>query len=422
MAQGSSVSFFCNFSTKFNELCEIFDRQWIQRERALNTKILALMMFKLVSGKHGIEITANDFWCKSLDFLESLNQPIAVAASSFCEARRKLCASFFKQLNVLLRDMGEDALKSRWLGHRIFCIDGTKPNLPRSLKGRFSLPSPQSYYPQGLICCLFNLLDKTPHDFLFSRNQNELQAAKKVLSSLRKDDVVVYDRAFLSYAMLVSHIKLGLHAVFRAKERNTFKVVSEFLAQTRTLDKIYTVSIKGFGDVKIRLVSYFIKGKRYCLVTTLLDRKKYSIKQLKWLYHARWGVEEFFKLSKTYLSLETFHSKTVKGIEQEIAAHFALLHLAQLLARITSPKKQINRHHAVNQVVQNLEKFFFSTGEALNQNLKWILGIMTRCIVRVRPNRTYPRISRKPINRWQRNINKEWERKCRNSTLRPPSP
>ena len=138
---------------------------------------------------------------------------------------------------------------------------------------------------------------------------------------------------------------------------------------------------------------------------------------LKDLYHARWGVEEFFKLSKNYLKLETFHSRTSRGVEQEISAHFVILHLAQILAKLISPTKQINRHHAVNQLVQNLERLFLATGNDLVQNVCWTLGIMARCLTPIRPKRSYPRVSKKPINRWQRNINKEWARKRRLSML-----
>jgi hypothetical protein len=415
MAQGSSVSFFKKFSTKFDRLCKDFDKQWIQRDRTLNTKILALLTLKLVSGKHGFEITLNDFWCKSLDYLDSLSQPVAVAASSFCEARKKLCSSFFRRLNELLTDLEDEALSEKWLGHRIFCVDGTKVNLPRTLKKSFPSPSPNSYYPQGLVSCLFNLLNKTPHAFVFSKNHNELLAAKKLLPSLRKLDVVVYDRAFLSYAMLASHLKNGLHAVFRVKEKNTLKIVSEFLARGTSSDELFPLEHKLFGKITVRLVSYVVKGKRYCLLTTLIDKKKYPIEKLKDLYHARWGVEEFFKLSKTYLNLENFHSKTVHGIEQEIAAHFVVLHLAQLLAKIADPTKQINRRHAVNQLVQNIEKLFLASTKALKTFLPWVIGIMTRCKVPIRPGRSYIRRSRKPINRWQKNINREWERKRRKS-------
>jgi hypothetical protein len=412
MAQGESVAFFANFQSKFQILCEEFDSRWLQRRRTLNTKIIVLLLWKLVSGKNGSSITINDFWCKSYEFLEDLGQPLAIAGSSFCEARRKLCFSFFKKLNSLLSEMADEAISERWLGHRIFCVDGTKVNLPRKLRASgFSLPSPSSYYPQGLVSCLFNLLNKTPHDFLFTRNQNELLAAKKLVLNLKKDDVIVYDRVFLSYAMLAFHLKRGLHAVFRAKEKHTFKSIATFLGRNKT-DELVTIYCKGLGEITVRLISYKIKKTRYCLLTTLTDKEKYPLSKLKEIYHARWGVEEFFKLSKAHLNLENFHSRNKKGVEQEIYAHFVLLHLSQIMAKLVSPEKQINRHHAVNQIVQNLEHLFLSGKKKLTEHwLPWIFGIMGRCRVPIRKGRSYARRSRKPINRWQKNINREWERK-----------
>ncbi len=95
---------------------------------------------------------------------------------------------------------------------------------------------------------------------MFTRNQNELHAAKRLVSHLREDDVIVYDRAFLSYTMLVFHLKRGLHAVFRAKEKNTFKCVGIFLASNKT-DEIVRIYCKGLGEVTVRLISYKIKKK-----------------------------------------------------------------------------------------------------------------------------------------------------------------
>ncbi len=313
MAQGQSVAFFTKFQSKFNSLCTEFDSSWVQRRRTLNTRIIVLLLWKLVSGRNGSSISINDFWCKSYEFLETLGQPVAIAGSSFCEARRKLCVSFFKKLNSVLSEMADEAISERWLGHRIFCVDGTKVNLPRKLRASgFSLPSASSYYPQGLVSCLFNLLNKTPHDFLFTRNQNELHAAKRLVSHLREDDVIVYDRAFLSYTMLVFHLKRGLHAVFRAKEKNTFKCVGIFLASNKT-DEIVRIYCKGLGEVTVRLISYKIKKRRYCLLTTLTDQEKYPLSKLKEIYHDRWGVEEFFQTIESPSQSRKFQLPNKKG-------------------------------------------------------------------------------------------------------------
>jgi len=55
----------------------------------------------------------------------------------------------------------------------------------------------------------------------------------------------------------------------------------------------------GFVPLKIRLIKYVIDGTSYCIGTTLLD-KQYTIDALKEVYHARWGIEELYKVSKKH--------------------------------------------------------------------------------------------------------------------------
>ena len=50
--------------------------------------------------------------------------------------------------------------------------------------------------------------------------------------------------------------------------------------------------------VRARLVKYTHGGTDYALATTLLDRERYPVKALSDLYHARWGIEELYKLAQ----------------------------------------------------------------------------------------------------------------------------
>ncbi len=51
--------------------------------------------------------------------------------------------------------------------------------------------------------------------------------------------------------------------------------------------------------IQMRLVKYHIDDNTYCLGTTLIDKKRYNnIQDFIDIYHARWGVEELYKVSK----------------------------------------------------------------------------------------------------------------------------
>ena len=86
----------------------------------------------------------------------------------------------------------------------------------------------------------------------------------------------------------------------------------------------------------MRLIKYQIGDNTFCLGTTLVDENRYSNTQnFVDIYHARWGVEELYKVSKRIFVIEDFHAKSERGVKQEIFAHFALVTMNRIFANRT---------------------------------------------------------------------------------------
>ena len=45
------------------------------------------------------------------------------------------------------------------------------------------------------------------------------------------------------------------------------------------------------------------------------------------LYHKRWDIEGLYKISKVLFNINELHSKTERGIKQEIYAQFVLINI-----------------------------------------------------------------------------------------------
>jgi hypothetical protein len=79
-----------------------FDRQWQKRRRVLNTLLLVLFIFRLVFSKnkqgYGTTLVESGDQCRLLNI--PLPQTKPVAASAFCNARKKLDETLFKTLNT----------------------------------------------------------------------------------------------------------------------------------------------------------------------------------------------------------------------------------------------------------------------------------------------------------------------------------
>ena len=427
--------------TIINEIASQYDEQWQVRKRVINSMLIILLIFRLVCSKNtqSYGTTIDELW----DNCAKLNLPLpqngSIAPSSFCAARMKLDETAFKQINQKIittyaqKYQKDDAYQ--WLGHRIFAVDGSKINLPRKLlSSGYKLPSENANYPQGLLSCLYQVKSQMPFDCDLVSHANERICARHHLHMLEENDVVVYDRGYFSYAMLYHHFDSKIHAVFRL-QKNSYTVIRDFFLShdTDIVVTIYPSSNKQreimlknpnieIVPIQIRLVKYQIKGNTYCLGTTLIDQNQYSnIQDFIDIYHARWGVEELYKVSKHIFSIEDFHAKSERGVKQEIFAHFALITMNRIFAnqadadlnRTNNPpdqkspllKTQINKiktnfKNCIQIFSRSIEELLFLQSK-MDTTIKRIYHFIIGRYQKERPGRSYVRKSMKPQPKWQ---------------------
>ena len=407
-----------------------FDAQWQQRRRVIDTLLLVLFIFRLVFSKNqqGYGTTIVELWAQCRCMGVPLPQPKPVAASAFCNARKKLDEAIFKTLNSRIIATYEPLPESyHWLGRRLFAVDGMKINLPRPLRhADYDLPSDKSHYPQGLVSCLYQLKSQIPHDFELASHMDERRMALAHLKTLRSGDVMVYDRGYFSYAMLHAHQKKGVDVIFRLSRR-AGKGIEVFMDSSET-DTIVTIEIAPtrqkairekhpdmeFRPLSLRLIKYVFDGTTYTLGTTLLDGDRYRKAAFPDLYHARWGIEELYKVSKKLVGVDEFHAQTERGVKQELFAHFVLLTLNRILANHTeaglnagrkpqadAPRFRVNIKNALVTMARHLEELFLRQTRLTCDTLNTLIDALGFCRQKTRPGRTYPRVSMKPVGKWR---------------------
>jgi hypothetical protein len=431
--------------TVINEIASQYDEQWQIRKRTINSMLLILLIFRLVCSKNtqGYGTTIDELW----DSCDRLGLPLpqkgSIAPSSFCTARIKLDETVFKQINQkIITTYAQQYQKDntyKWLGHRLFAVDGSKINLPRKLLAMgYKLPSKNANYPQGLLSCLYQVKSQMPYDFDMVSHKNERLCAQQHLKSLEENDVVVYDRGYFSYVMLHQHFESKIHAVFRL-QKNSFIIINDFFSSQDT-DIIVTILPSSdtqrdirlkqpelkIVPIKMRLIKYQIDEKVYCLGTTLIDRKRYNnIQDFMDVYHARWGVEELYKVSKQIFSIEDFHAQSERGVKQEIFAHFALI----TMNRIFANKADINLNLSISsdtnstehgnsdlkQQTHKIKTNFKNCIHVFKRNMEELLLLKTKMNTVVerayhyiigrnqkeRPGRSFERKSMKPNPNWR---------------------
>jgi len=428
-----------------HEVAAHYDAQWRVRKRVIDSLILMLLIFRLVSAKQtqSYGTTIDDLWdsCDRLQLV--LPQPHSIAPSSFCEARRKLDEGIFQAVNRKILDAYAPVVAQHtWLGHRLFAVDGSKLNLPRELLAcGYPLPSETAHYPQGLLSCLYHLPSHLPWDFDLVAHANERRCALRHLAVLAANDVVVYDRGYFSYRLLHQHCTTGIHAIFRLQDSG-FKEIQAFFTSSDT-DRTVTLcpSARLQRDLRktapelapipltLRLLKYEKAGTVFCLGTTFVDpQHRYPLHELMAVYHARWGIEELYKVSKRIFVIEDFHARTERGVKQELFAHFVLITMNRLFAnradgelnpaapatRSTLPSEwptpepisnvlrrlKANVKHSLHVVTRSLEELLLLHGQ-MKTVVHRVFASIVRQYQRVRPGRSYARQSMKPESKWR---------------------
>ena len=163
----------------------------------------------------------------------------------------------------------------------------------------------------------------------------------------------------------------------------------------------------------MRLIKYVVSGITYIIGTTLIDHERYPAEDFPDLYHARWGVEELYKISKVLVDVEDFHSQNERGVKQELFAHFVLITLSRIFAnqaddvlmlnkKTKRPEKKfkVNFKNCLTTIARNLESLFLQV-ILIKETVVSIIHSVINCRQKERPGRSHERRSHKPIKKWQ---------------------
>ena len=443
MNNDALVDYWSSVKVIVDKICEHYDDLWSKRHRILNSKIILMIILKMVTGdrRAGLITNLTEFWDICADKGIDLPQPKSISASSFCEARQKLSEDIFKDLNkALLKNWDENRCLPRWQEHRIYAADGSRINIPRELAecGFKIYDETRRHYPQGLLSCLYDVLSKTVFDFDFVSHMNERRCVIEHLKVLEPTDIVIFDRGYFSYLLLHEFSKNGVHAIFRLQEGSVNKQIQAFIESTKTDEVIeYIPSATVISDLKkqgynlkpqplkLRLIKHKIRDVTYLYGTTLYNQEKYPAHQMAALYHERWDIEELYKISKHIIDIEQFHSKTERGVKQEIYAHILLINLSRFfefdakLPPINKVDKEkcdnvnfykffnptsmfnLNFKNCIAVVGRYLDKLILDTYEQVKSWPPKVIAMILRVRQKIRPGRHCPRRSYRPEKKWE---------------------
>lgn len=288
--------------------------------------------------------------------------------SAYCQARKRLPLAVYHGLLEKIAATSRDATASgsRWLGHRVWVVDGSSFSMPDEpeLQRHFGQPGGQRKGCGFPVAKWLALFDLTTGMLLRSATaplrSHEMSRSTTISQGLEPGDLVLGDRGFCSYAHLALLVQRELHGVFRVHQkqivdftpgrpgtRGSSKDVpglprSRWVLAQGDSDQVVVwfkpkrrpswMAAEEYealpGEIVVRELRYRVEVPGYrvreiTLVTTLLDAAAYPASALAELYYRRWQVEVNIKHIKTSMNMDVLRCETVEGVLKELAM-FAL--------------------------------------------------------------------------------------------------
>ena len=321
-------------------------------------------------------------------------------------------------------------------GRRIYAFDATRVVSPGTAGARKRWGSPtgkdnkKHHNPQSMMVAAWELTTGIPLDIaLLGYKGSERLGANRILKSLKKGDVAVFDRGYHGREFFSGFLAHGVDIVARMPSvvDSTWKEIEPFLASKED-DAIVNMDLgDGLGKRLMRLVRRrFLPGApkkgqprdKMIIMTTLLDQEAYPLEVILDLYSRRWDIETRFREMKHQYGLESFHSNRVDGVEQEIYAVLTWMTLSAMVQGMA--EKAVDKKHGYQEwtdphmwqvsradVFSATRRLFFAVlvdpREAIN-NLEELAQGEADWIVtgarRRRPGRSFIRETKRPWGRW----------------------
>jgi hypothetical protein len=339
------------------QACRDVGMKWY--ESALNPVVAVQIFF--------VQILHGNTACEHLPHLTGLS----FTAAAYCKARMRVN---LEALHLLLARCVEGLQQetfdaARWLGHRVFHVDGSSFSMPDTAElqthfGQQGQQQPGCGFPTAHWLVLLHAGTGMITKMLAAPlRTHDMAGVAELHPELRAGDVLVADRGFCSYAHLALLWQRGVHGLLRIHQRTIVdftpgrahvhpclekakqgKPRSRWIVRLGANDQI----VEWFqppqrpqwmsqcqyaalpASIVVRELRYTIHEKGFrprqvTLVTTLVEDRRYTLSDLAKLYHQRWEIETNFAHLKTTMKMDVLKCKTVEGVLRELQV-FALIY------------------------------------------------------------------------------------------------
>jgi len=173
-----------------------------------------------------------------------------------------------------------------------------------------------------------------------------------------KDTIIVEDRAYFDFELMMQRIKAENVFVTRIKSNTKYETLRELaLSDTEDLDITKDEIIKlnskqaekkGIASEELRLVHVY-KEDENKVISIITNQTQWKARTIADLYKKRWDIELFFKAMKQNLQIKTFLGTSENAVKSQIYIALITYLLLQLIVRVVAKKK-----HAFSNFVEKI--------------------------------------------------------------------
>lgn len=270
----------------------------------------------------------------------------AKSSSSYCTARQRLSPDFLDFVLELVEAYTEARVNDSdlWYGFRLKAIDGSSTQLLDTEANQSKYPQPKTQkdgcgFPVMGFSGILDLAKGSIDSYrLCKHTEHDLKIAHDMINELKRDDLLIADRAYCSYGFIAVLLGNGVQSVMRlhqARQRSLDWSKGTKLGK----DSRLVTWRKGYRppnspmtqsewdelpeELPIRLVrskgiSRDGKQRWVYIATTLTDSKLYSSGEISALYEERWKIEVKFRDIKTTMQFEQLRVKSPEMAEKSM--------------------------------------------------------------------------------------------------------
>ncbi len=313
-------------------------------------RLIVFILSITVSGKNkGVDGKSGEFF-RNAHRSGLWPRMVPICRSTLTKSRSKVSFEEFKDIfsdaTELAYTLFPQSSDYTWKGMSVFAFDGTYYTLPATAEIRAEF-DPDSglkhsykgigHYPQCLGTTAYDVFRRIPvARTIVSRNGSERDEAQKLIPQIPSGNITLFDRGYPSYP-LIKYLNENYdgYYLFRCLAKKTFPVLERFAQSEETQAVIHIKSSENYlrtltkkerkiqknDTIKLRAIKLKSPdGTLSILLTNLFDEIVFPTNEIIDLYYRRWEIESYYRDEKIVLEIETFHSRTVNGIKQELFA------------------------------------------------------------------------------------------------------